>query len=41
MEAMQLQLGLYFQRGLSNLVQDPGNLDMVHQNVYFSLGFMF
>jgi len=41
MEAMNVQVGLYFQRGLSNLVQDPRNLDMVHQNVYFSLGYMF
>jgi hypothetical protein len=41
MEALNVQMGFYFQRGLSNLVQDPSNLDMVHQNLYFSLGFMF
>lgn len=41
MEAMNVQMGLYFQRGLSNLVQEPSNLDIVHQNIYFSLGFMF
>jgi hypothetical protein len=41
MEAMNVQMGLYFQRGLSNLFQEPGNVDIVHQNIYFSLGFMF
>jgi hypothetical protein len=41
MESMNVQMGLYFQRGLSNLVQDPDLPDMVHQNIYFSLGIMF
>lgn len=41
MEAMNIQMGLYFQRGLSKLMQDPTELDVVHQNFYFSLGFMF
>jgi hypothetical protein len=41
MEAMHmLQMGLYFQHGLSNLHQLPSQ-NMVHQNIYFTLGWLF
>jgi aminopeptidase YwaD len=41
MEAMDmLQMGIYYQRGISDLFPDnPGNT--VHQNVYFTLGWLF
>jgi len=42
MEVMNtLQMGLYFQRGLSTLLQDTDAPNTVHQNMYFMLGFMF
>ncbi len=40
MEAMNVQLGLYYQTGLTNLVQDAG-FKMTSQNFYVMLGVMF
>ena len=40
MEAMNVQLGLYYQTGLTNLVQDAG-FKMTNQNFYVVLGVMF
>jgi hypothetical protein len=44
MEAMHmLQMGIYFQHGLSDLTRDnnPAPWNLVHQNMYFSLGWVF
>lgn len=42
MEVMNtVQMGLYFQRGLSTLFQDPDAPNTVNQNIYFMMGFMF
>ena len=44
MEAMKmLQMGFYYQQGLSNLFMDthPSGWDPVHQNFYFMLGWVF
>ncbi|MDX2430543.1 MAG: hypothetical protein QNK35_06405, partial [Bacteroides sp.] len=35
-----LQMGIYFQRGLSDLNQLPNNR-IFQENIYFQLGFMF
>lgn len=44
MEAMNmLQMGIYFQHGLSDLSKDsnPAPWNLVHQNIYFMLGWVF
>lgn len=39
----KVQIGIYFQTGLSNLAQDtnPAGWDLTHQNIYFVTGFVF
>ena len=39
----KVQIGIYFQTGLSNLSQDnnPAGWDLAHQNIYFVTGFVF
>jgi hypothetical protein len=41
MEAMNVQMGLYYRRGLSDLFQESADTKVIHQNIYFTLGFMF
>ncbi len=43
MEVMNFQIGLYFQNGLSNLLQESNQSDLhiTHKNIYFMMGFMF
>ncbi|MCK5135724.1 MAG: M28 family peptidase [Bacteroidales bacterium] len=40
-EIMNVQWGVYMQKGLSELLQDPARTAMTHKNVYFMLGFIF
>ena len=41
MEAMNVQLGLYYQSGLTNLLQDSEGVKVTNQNFYVMLGVMF
>jgi len=41
MEAMNVQLGLYYQSGLTNLLQDTEGIKVTNQNFYVMLGVMF
>ncbi len=41
MEAMNVQLGLYYQSGLTNLLQDNEGVKVTNQNFYVMLGVMF
>lgn len=40
-EIMNVQMGIYMQKELSELLQDPAGTVMMHENVYFMLGFIF
>ena len=40
-ELMNVQWGLYLQKGLSGLLQDQAGPDMMNDNVYFMLGYIF
>ncbi len=41
MEAMNVQLGLYYQSGLTNLLHDSEGVKVTNQNFYVMLGVMF
>lgn len=40
-ELMNVQWGLYLQKGLSGLLRDQAGSEMMHENVYFMLGYIF